>query len=180
MRRRVRRPSAALVIACGALFVALSGTSVAAVTQVLPPNSVGEVQLRASAVTSEKVKDETLQFIDLSQRAREALAGAAGPQGPKGDKGDRGAAGLSVLEIIQAQNDNKSNAKSVRADCRGGRRLLGGGARAGGNFFLQSSFPVRQVVGGRSRDGWLAVAKIPGNFAETSTLTAYAVCAFVS
>ena len=104
MRRRVRRPSAALVIACGALLVALSGTSVASVTQALPPNSVGEVHLRASSVTSEKVKDESLQVIDIAQRARAALTGTAGPQGPKGDKGDPGAVGISGLEIVQAQN----------------------------------------------------------------------------
>ena len=75
MRRRVRRPSAALVIACGALLVALSGTSVASVTQALPANSVGEVQLRDSAVTSAKVADETLQIVDIAARARAALTG---------------------------------------------------------------------------------------------------------
>jgi hypothetical protein len=182
MRRRVRRPSAALVIACGALLVALSGTSVASVTQALPPNSVGEVHLRASSVTSEKVKDESLQVIDIAERARAALtgtAGPAGPQGPKGDKGEPGPVGVSRLEIVQAQTvQNAQGFMNVRANCRGGRRLLGGGARVGGPFLLQSSFPVRQVVGGRSRDGWMAVAKAPGS-AQTTTLFAFAICAFV-
>ena len=184
MRHHVRRPSAALVLACGALLVALSGTSVAAVTQALPPNSVGEVHLRASSVTSEKVKDDSLQVIDLAARARAALtgpAGPAGPQGPKGDKGDAGPVGISGLEIVQAQSHgNAGGRKTVRANCRGGRRVLGGGAMVeGGTFLLQRSFPVRAVPGGRSRDGWSATVKVPGDFADSRRLTAYAICAFV-
>ena len=80
MRRHIRRPSAALVVACVALFVALSGTSLATVAQsVLPANSVGEVQLRDSAVTSAKVADETLQIVDFSPRARPRSRGLADP-----------------------------------------------------------------------------------------------------
>ena len=116
MRRHIRRPSAALVVACGALFVALSGTSVATVTQsALPANSVGEAQIRDSAVTSAKVADETLQVIDLSPRARAALSGPAGPAGPAGaagPPGPEGAPGVSGLEIVQAptaQNTNGPN-----------------------------------------------------------------------
>ncbi len=194
MRRRVRRPSAALVIACGALLVALSGTSVASVTQALPPNSVGEVQLRASAVTSEKVKDETLQFIDLSPRARAALTGPLGPagqQGPKGDKGDPGPPGVSGLEIVQAATpQNANDVKTVRAYCRGGRRVLGGGAWAYKSDFgtevgpiaLRASYPVRTAPpgGGRNRDGWKAVAKTISPYGVGWQLTSYAICAFVS
>ena len=46
-----RRPSPATVIASLALLVSLGGTSVAAVTALLPPNSVGTLQLRNGAVT---------------------------------------------------------------------------------------------------------------------------------
>jgi hypothetical protein len=189
MRRRVRRPSAALV--------ALSGTSIASVIQALPPNSVGEVHLRASAVTSEKVKDETLQFIDLSPRARAALAGPAGPAGPqgqKGDKGDPGAVGVSGLEIVQAVTPmDGGSPKTIKASCRGGRRVLGGGGWAhravyasveDGPIVLRASHPERRVPGGRSRDGWRALAletgALPTGNGGNWKLTAYAVCAFVS
>jgi hypothetical protein len=47
-----RRPSAALVVACLALAVALSGVSYAATT--LPRNSVGPKQLKANAVSGPK------------------------------------------------------------------------------------------------------------------------------
>lgn len=187
MRRHIRRPSAALVVACAALFVALSGTSVATVTQsALPANSVGEVQIRDSAVTSAKVADETLQIIDLSPRARAALtgpAGPAGPQGPKGDKGDPGAPGVTGLEIVQVKTPTGRlpNRKEVRANCRGGRRVLGGGARTEpyAPLSLLTSAPVRTVPGGRSRDGWFARARQNPDGKSSWFLEAYAICGFV-
>jgi hypothetical protein len=52
-RRRLRIPSPAMIVACVALFVALGGTSYAAVT--LAANSVGTKQLKNGAVTAAKV-----------------------------------------------------------------------------------------------------------------------------
>jgi hypothetical protein len=57
-RRRLRVPSPAMIVACVALFVALGGTSYAAIK--LPANSVGTKQIKKSAVTAVKVKDATL------------------------------------------------------------------------------------------------------------------------
>ncbi len=54
-RLRRIRPSPATVIAAIALLVALGGTSMAAVTIVIPKNSVGTAQLKNNAVTSAKV-----------------------------------------------------------------------------------------------------------------------------
>ncbi len=190
MRRRVRRPSAALVVACGALLVALSGTSVASVTQALPPNSVGEINLRDSAVTSPKVADGTLQIVDISARARAALTGSvgpAGPPGPQGAKGDPGPPGIAGLETIQVQSaTNSINVKEVRAKCRGGRRVLGGGARTSFSLLsgapgvaLLTSSPERKVQGGRNRDGWLARAHETDPFSGTWYLQVHAICAFV-
>ena len=51
MRQLWRRPSPAMVVACLALLVALSGTGIAAATQVAR-NSVGTPQLKDSAVTN--------------------------------------------------------------------------------------------------------------------------------
>src|SRR5215208_6013466 len=116
MKHSIRhRPSPALVVAILALFVALGGTSYAAIT--LPRDSVGTIQLKAGAVTSAKVSDGTLAAIDLSPAARRALTGRAGPQGPtgpKGDKGDPGAPGISGYEIVVGQSGYDSNSpKSV-------------------------------------------------------------------
>ncbi len=56
MKRRLRGPSPALVIALIALFVALGGTSFAAINA-LPKNSVGSKQLKKNAVTGVKIKN---------------------------------------------------------------------------------------------------------------------------
>jgi hypothetical protein len=64
MFRSIPRPSAAMVIACLALAVALSGTSYAQILNV-PVNSVGTAQLKANAVISSKVKNHSLLAADF-------------------------------------------------------------------------------------------------------------------
>jgi hypothetical protein len=77
----MRRPSPATVIASVALFVALGGTTYAAIT--LPANSVGTLQLKKYAVTKEKLAPKTIA----------ALKGRPGPQGPQGPPGPPGSGG---------------------------------------------------------------------------------------
>lgn len=79
------------LVAYLALFVALGGTSYAAVK--LPSNSVGSKQIAKDAVTGDKVKNRSLSDADLSVAARAALKGAAGPAGAKGDAGPAGPQG---------------------------------------------------------------------------------------
>ncbi len=64
MFRSIPRPSAAMVIACLALAVALSGTSYAQILNA-PVNSVGTAQLKANAVISSKVKNHSLLAADF-------------------------------------------------------------------------------------------------------------------
>ena len=92
----MRRPNHGTVVAYVALFVALGGTSVAAVT--IAKNAVvsgsikdGEVKtadLAANAVTSAKVKAGSLLASDL--KAGELPVGVPGPQGPAGVTGAAG------------------------------------------------------------------------------------------
>jgi hypothetical protein len=65
------------LVAYLALFVALSSTSFAAATKLLPPNSVGTRQ----------VINGSLQRIDLSTKAVKALKGLRGPAGQQGPQG---------------------------------------------------------------------------------------------
>ena len=62
MRRRKISGWPALIVACLALGVSLSGTGWAAFT--LPPNSVGTLQLKQSAVMSSKVRNGSLLAVD--------------------------------------------------------------------------------------------------------------------
>jgi hypothetical protein len=72
-----------------ALFVALGGTSYAAVQ--LPRNSVGTKQLKNGAVTASKVKDGSLRSEDF--KAGQLPRGAPGPKGDSGPIGATGATG---------------------------------------------------------------------------------------
>src|SRR6476469_3554574 len=83
-----RRPSPAFVISLIALFVVLGGTSYAAVTKLLPKNSVGSAQ----------VVNGSLQKTDLSAKAISALHGARGSQGARGPAGPAGSAGTQGLK----------------------------------------------------------------------------------
>src|SRR2546425_808737 len=77
------RPGAATVIACLGLALALGGSSYAAVSRLLPKNSVGSAQ----------VINGSLQTKDLSKTAIAALHGARGAIGPQGIPGATGAPG---------------------------------------------------------------------------------------
>ena len=73
------------VTATLALFIALGGTSYAAIT--LPRNSVGAKQIRTNAVGSNEIRNGTVTNRDISRRARAALRGQQGPAGPAGPAG---------------------------------------------------------------------------------------------
>jgi hypothetical protein len=95
--RRVR-VSPAVVIASIALLVSLTGTSVAAVSQ-LARNSVGTPQLKNNAVNSKKVKNGSLLRADF--KAGQIPAGARGPAGPAGPQGAQGPQGPQGPQGLQ-------------------------------------------------------------------------------
>src|SRR5215216_3078682 len=79
----ITRPMGRNVVALLALFVALSGSSYAAATQLVSKNSVRSAQ----------VIDGSLQKADLSKKAIAALKGARGLQGVQGPAGPAGIPG---------------------------------------------------------------------------------------
>jgi hypothetical protein len=95
---RGARPSPALVVACIALLVSLTGTAVATVSQ-LPRLSVGTPQLKNNAVNSKKVKNGSLLRADF--KAGQIPAGARGPAGPAGPAGPQGAQGAQGTQGVQ-------------------------------------------------------------------------------
>lgn len=126
------------VVASLALFVALGGTSYAALT--LGRNSVrseniGRGQVKASdiaknAVSSPKVKDFSLLAKDF--KAGQLPAGPAGAKGEKGDTGPRGPQGppgLSGLErvYVHGVGTNSESPKITTATCAPGKVAISGG-----------------------------------------------------
>jgi hypothetical protein len=185
---RLRRPSPALVVACLALLVSLSGTGIAAVNA-LPRGSVGPAQLRTGAVTSIKVHDASLKLLDFAASERAQLkgdTGPAGPQGPKGDKGDKGSKGdtgaqglqgipgLSGYALVEKSQSTTASSMGIQVSCPSGKRPIGGGggtSTPGAGVTMRNSFA--------SGSTWLVVvdAKSPGS---GWSYTAKAVCATVA
>jgi hypothetical protein len=80
------RPNVSGAVALLALFVALSGSAVAAGALITKSS-----QIKAGTVNSGDIKNRTVKVKDLSKKARATLTGA---QGPKGDTGAQGLQGL--------------------------------------------------------------------------------------
>jgi hypothetical protein len=94
---RLNHPSPALVISLIALFVALGGTSYAAITA-LPANSVGTKQLKTGAVTGAKLSPAMIRYF--------LHAGSTLPSG-RTEVGDWGAGG------VQGADDGGAEARPV-------------------------------------------------------------------
>lgn len=105
--RRLFQYSARHHVALLALFVALGGTSYAALkipansvgTRQIRDNTVGESKIKDGAVTSSKIRNATLTPRDFAARTFKALkgdrglAGPIGPPGPHGIQGEKGDTG---------------------------------------------------------------------------------------
>jgi hypothetical protein len=170
---RLRPPSPALVVACLALAVALSGGAYA-VSTALPRNSVGPAQLKANAVNSAKVKDRSLRAVDFATgqipAGPQGPAGAAGPQGPPGTTG--------VQQISSTSVSNSTPVKTFQVDCPSGKRAIAGGGTLTGtttNTFLSMSRPSDAGT------GWIAGGReaSTGNAGNWAVQT-WVVCATVA
>ena len=169
------------VMATAAVFIALGGTSYAAIT--LPRNSVGSTQIKKNAVSTSKVKDRSLAVRDLSAAARTSLRGQRGPQGPQGPKGD-----VTVVngQVITKTNVTyKTDSASVAAEstsqltvqCDSGTKVIGGGVRKDGgtDVSIRESYPSNNNTAWTAFVGNDDVAPAP---AGRYTLTA--ICADVN
>jgi hypothetical protein len=149
MRKVLRRPSPAMVVACIALLVALGGTSVAAVSQ-LARNSVGTPQLRNDAVTNVKIRNNAVNSAKVANRSLlrtdfapgQLPAGPTGPQGPAGPAGPAGAAGAAgprgvvgtvtvrtqTVLISDAVDNDVYTGAELQSQCNSGELAISGGA----------------------------------------------------
>lgn len=161
----LRRPSPAMVVACIALTVSLAGTSYATVSQLIPRNAVGTVQLRDGAVTSRKIRDFSLRQWDFKRgQLPPGPAGPAGPAGPPGPAGGTGPLILhqsSVTVPANAAGNGLYATRSISVKCLPGERAIAGGAtwsndRDDAELITVYSRPImenRAAVGWRARGG---------------------------
>jgi hypothetical protein len=167
---RLRPPSPAMVVACLALAISLSGAAYA-VSTALPRNSVGTVQLKNNAVNSAKVRNASLRAADFAPGQI-----PSGPQGPAGPQGPPGASGLQMISGTGASNS--SSPKSQQQDCPSGKRAVGGGGILKGsiaNTFLWTSRPTDAGT------GWIASGReASGGNAGSWSVQTWVVCATVT
>ena len=191
-----RRPSPAMVVACIALLVALTGTSFAAVSQ-LAPNSVGPRQLRTGAVTRPKIRNNAINSVKVANRSLlrsdfapgQLPAGPTGPQGPPGPAGAAGPAGpAGTIGAITVRSESigvdggvahnsQYSTRSVQVLCSSGELAISGGTGWSDDandleLFTGRLTPVRnasnQVTGFRGVGG--------NDSGNDSTFTVYALC----
>lgn len=156
-----------------ALFVALGGTSYAAVG--LPNNSVGTPQLKNNAVTSLKVKNLSVSGVDLASNAVTSIkvkdrslrgidfaagqipagppgpagpagpTGPAGPIGPTGPTGPAGAVSSITLQYEKGAAVADNSFGNVQVLCPSGQKAIAGGGRADfdPDGYLSSSRPLK-------------------------------------
>ncbi len=170
LRQRLTYANATATLA---LFIALGGTSYAAVK--LPRNSVGAEALRASSVGSSEVRDRALRVADLSLAARNALRGARGPAGPQGPAGPGAGAALGLTYktatgSVPASNGIVSGQSSTTATCDPGQRVTGGGLRvdSGDDASARESYP------NLSNTAW--TIRVGNDVEVPATYTVFAIC----
>jgi hypothetical protein len=194
---RRARLSHATVVAYLALFVALGGTSVAAVT--LANNSVKSKHIAKGNVKRSDIGRNAVNSAKVANASLRAADFAAGqlPAGPKGDKGDTGQTGAqgvpgglsSVVTRFATDTLEDGTASSITATCNAGEKLIGGGARMGNtnvdtaDLRLTSSRPTSDAGGGSPGQGgpivgWRVVTwNVAGGLNANIDVFAYAICA---
>jgi hypothetical protein len=113
-----------------ALFIALGGTSYAAVK--LPANSVGAKQIKRNAVGSPEVINRSLKAEDFAPGTRlqgpAGTPGAAGARGPAGPQGPQGPPGPRFTPdiFIDSSEVTSDQDKDITLDCDVDTLAMGG------------------------------------------------------
>lgn len=136
-RRLIHRVSPATVLAALALLVALGGTSIAAVSIVVPKNSVGTAQLKNNAVVSAKVKNGSLRGADFA--AGQLAAGPRGPTGPAGPAGPAGPSAKWALVRPDGSIVAQSGGVTLTAKPGPGQYIVDFGAATTGKLIIATS-----------------------------------------
>ena len=176
---RSHRPSPAMVVALLALFVALGGSSYAAIT--LKQNSVtsrniANGQIKRVDIATDAINSSKVEMFSLTAKDFKPGQLPAGPPGPPGPKGDSGMRSLTVRSAI--------GEKDVTAYCLPGERATGGGGTSLDGYIIGTEplshplsiyAPEGPPTGGFTPTAWSAHAEDgEGGPAE---IIAWVVCA---
>lgn len=157
---RIKRPSAAFVVAMIALFVALGGTAGAVVTAAVPLAKKALV-----AENSKKLGGQTSAQITASAAAKGAQAALA--LSPAGARPAASVSGLVTIKTLSLQIAAE-DANGGDVTCDGGSKVVGGGMSSDGAVLVIDSYP-------KSDTTWSAGGLNIGTAAANATV--YAACA---
>lgn len=153
---RTRRPSASLVVAMIALFVALGGTAGAVATATVP--------LAKRALLADNAKKLGGQSLaQLTAQTAQAVQAAATAPGPAST-----AAGLtSIKSQAVGQMPPGTQLATYSVSCDAGSKVIGGGMSSDGAVVTFDSYPKGDAA-------WEVVT---GNFGSgAANITVYAIC----
>jgi hypothetical protein len=167
------------VMATVAVFVALGGTSYAAIT--LPKNSVGSAQIKSSAVGSSEVRNRSLGVTDLSRAARTSLKGQRGAKGDQGPPGIVQGPGNTQKVNVSYQTDSAGVAaegtSQLTVQCPPEYKVISGGFRKDGG----TDVSVRESYPSNNNTAWTAfVGDDDVAPAPAGRYTVFAICADVN
>jgi hypothetical protein len=145
------RPSAAMLVALTALFVAMGGGAYAAIS--IPNNSVGSNQLKNSAVTNHKIENGSVGNFKLA-------SGAVGAR-----KIINGAVGKSQVNANQVQERVTGVCSSGAVTSVGSTGTVTCGAAPGADVNTSNPSPITLGTGATTIDS----ESLPGNLAYLVT-----------
>jgi hypothetical protein len=160
LKRFIRRPSPALLVACLALFIALGSGTYAAVK--LKANSVKTKNIKNGAVTEKKIANGAVTNAKLAADA----------------KGTTGLTTVTTRRVSASLGPTGGGAGvDLTASCQSGERAVGGGGLINNDdtfeVTLLASHPSPDADGS-TPTGWTVRFQITG---IAHTVTTYAVCA---
>jgi hypothetical protein len=160
-----------------ALLFALSGTSYAAATNLLPPNSVGTRQVINHSLLKQDFKSGQLPRGARGPAGPGGVRGPAGPAGLTGPKGDPGPPGpINLTYVSSADTPLPAGAQAVAvAQCPAGTVVTGGGAFTDStNTAVSVNASTIGSSDGTAPDQWLVAMNNAS--ASATTFSAQAVC----
>jgi hypothetical protein len=136
MSRKLRLPSPAMAVALAALFVALSGTAVAAGVPALAKRAL-------VADNAKKLGGQTPAALlaTAKQQADSAAASAAQLPGPAST-----AAGLVAIKTASIGQFASGQWREASIACDAGQKVVGGGLSSDGLVFIVDSFPTNDTT----------------------------------